>query len=275
MNTEKRSKRSTGGVGNTDNNPAKHWIITKPYKSDDITYEENCAKLSTSLKTSCYSFIFQIEKGEKTGYEHYQIYIQLKDKKRLTYLKKLLGKDCHIEVANNIDSAKKYCQKTETKIFGPIIYNGDEHIYDHITLPTILMEWQQDLLRITSEKPNDRTIHWYWDERGGTGKTTFAKYLVCKKQALYIKGKKNDILYAAAENDSHIYIIDLSRTMEDHVPYEAIEDLKNGIFFSGKYESKQVVRNSPHVIIFANFPPDKKMLSRDRWHIVNIDELLP
>ena len=39
-----------------------------------------------------------------------------------------------------------------------------------------------------------------------------------------------------------------------------------------KYESKPVIRNSPHVIVFANFEPDKSALSEDRWLILNIKE---
>jgi len=49
-----------------------------------------------------------------------------------------------------------------------------------------------------------------------------------------------------------------------------LESIKNGLFFSGKYESTQVVMNSPHLIIFANEPPDKSKMSADRWHIVRI-----
>lgn len=75
--------------------------------------------------------------------------------------------------------------------------------------------------------------------------------------------------------NSNTIIIDLSRSMEDHVPYEAIEDIKNGIFFSGKYESKMIVRNNPIVIIFANFEPDTSKLSKDRWVITKIKKPLP
>ena len=37
-----------------------------------------------------------------------------------------------------------------------------------------------------------------------------------------------------------------------------------------KYESKPICRNSPHVIIFANFEPDLDKLSNDRWIIKKI-----
>jgi hypothetical protein len=71
--------------------------------------------------------------------------------------------------------------------------------------------------------------------------------------------------------DHLILIFDLQRAKEDYIPYGTIEQLKNGIFFSGKYEASTHVINSPHVICFANYPPDKYKLSADRWNIIEIE----
>jgi len=65
-------------------------------------------------------------------------------------------------------------------------------------------------------------------------------------------------------------VFDIPRTNIDYLNYEAIESIKNGCFFSGKYECTQVIMNCPHVIIFANSPPLEHKLSIDRWHIINI-----
>ena len=46
---------------------------------------------------------------------------------------------------------------------------------------------------------------------------------------------------------------------------------KNGYFMCSKYESKPIIRNSPHVFIFANFEPDVKELSLDRWNVVKLN----
>ena len=56
------------------------------------------------------------------------------------------------------------------------------------------------------------------------------------------------------------------------VSYNAIEQLKDGLVFSSKYEGGVKMFNPPHVIIFANWLPDVKTLSEDRWNIVNIGE---
>ena len=61
--------------------------------------------------------------------------------------------------------------------------------------------------------------------------------------------------------------MDFTRDVEEYVSYQAIEAIKNGIFYNTKYESKMITYNSPHVIIFANFFPDITKLSSDRWVI--------
>lgn len=58
--------------------------------------------------------------------------------------------------------------------------------------------------------------------------------------------------------------------MENYVSYEAIESVKDGIFFSGKYESGMTIFNQPHIICFANFAPDIGKMSSDRWKIFEL-----
>lgn len=67
-----------------------------------------------------------------------------------------------------------------------------------------------------------------------------------------------------------VCVFHYTRAVENYVSYEALEAIKDGIFFSTKYESGMVVFDSPHVVVFANFPPDRTQLSADRWRITNI-----
>jgi hypothetical protein len=46
-----------------------------------------------------------------------------------------------------------------------------------------------------------------------------------------------------------------------------MEDFKNGMIFSTKYESKAKVFKKPHLIVFSNFMPNMEALSKDRWEI--------
>ena len=61
--------------------------------------------------------------------------------------------------------------------------------------------------------------------------------------------------------------MDIERSMEDYISYGAIEKIKNGYFMCAKYESKPIIRNPPHLLIFANFKPNIDELSLDRWVI--------
>ena len=63
---------------------------------------------------------------------------------------------------------------------------------------------------------------------------------------------------------------DLARSVQERVPYEVMENFKNGGFLNTKYESKWVKFKIPHVVVFANFLPDRLKLSEDRWNIIEI-----
>ena len=114
-------------------------------------------------------------------------------------------------------------------------------------------------------------------------KTTFSKYLVAKHGATLIAGKANDvkngIVTYVKENGGRtpelvVFPIPMSFDTMSFNMYEAIENIKDMFFYSGKYEGGSVCGNCPHVYVFANMPPDTTRLASDRWNIVNIDEPL-
>lgn len=135
-----------------------------------------------------------------------------------------------------------------------------------------------EIIKREMEVTDDRAIHWVWDERGSSGKTSLAKHLYMKypERTLYCSGKGNDVKYAVAEHiklykQLDIAIFGYPRHLERFVSYGALESVKDGIFFSGKYESGTVIFATPIVIVFANFPPDESALSSDRWQIYEIE----
>ena len=129
-------------------------------------------------------------------------------------------------------------------------------------------------MKIIESKPDIRKVHWYWCAEGGSGKTTFSKYLMWHFNAVKIdKGKYSDIMnimFNAVEKRT--VIIDIPRSRYNNIDYDAIESLKSGIVVNTKYETGTQLIKCPHIIVFANAEPDKEMLSADRWHIVNIDK---
>lgn len=137
--------------------------------------------------------------------------------------------------------------------------------------------WEKDILDIIKEEPDDRSIHWYWDDIGGAGKTSFCKYLVVKHKAIILGGKSADMRNAIVEYKKEngetpsLIIINIPRSFNsDYLSYEGIENIKDMVFYSGKYEGGMICGNCPHVIVFSNEPPQKDKMSMDRWHITRI-----
>ena len=131
--------------------------------------------------------------------------------------------------------------------------------------------WQQELLTELETSPDPRKIIWYYDEVGNTGKTYFAKWQrdLNKSTALLQSGKAKDIYHILSKKEEEIrtVLMDCTRSAEYEVDYNAIEAIKNGCFQSTKYDSRFVNMPSPHFVVFANFKPDIKRLSEDRWDI--------
>ena len=143
-----------------------------------------------------------------------------------------------------------------------------------------LYRWQQDLLDRLNRKPDRRKILWRWEPCGGWGKTTFANYLEDKHDAVVLEsvGYKDvaRIFYKLKYTKKwkgNVVVFDLRRQMSDwEGVYGVIESIKNGRITSGKYDSATVkFRRKFHVIVFANWPPDRRALSMDRWDEVRID----
>ena len=135
-----------------------------------------------------------------------------------------------------------------------------------------LYDWQREIVELTETEPDNRTINWYWEGPGNVGKSEVVRYLVIHKGALLVSGKSADIKYQIAQckQTPDLIIYDIPRTAQNYINWTALEEIKNGIFCSSKYESKMVVMNSPHIICFANFAPNQDVMSQDRWNVVKI-----
>lgn len=135
-------------------------------------------------------------------------------------------------------------------------------------------KFQEEVLELINEKPDDRSIHWYWEPEGCAGKTTLMKSICMHREdVIVVDGKAADAKYmiASMRRKPKVVFMNLTRTREDFVSYEAIEAIKDGIFASTKYESSMVIMNSPHFIVFANFEPDYNKMSGDRWRVNRIE----
>lgn len=134
--------------------------------------------------------------------------------------------------------------------------------------------WQEGVIEMLDDPqgPHDRQILWVYDAFGNSGKTYMAKYLRQERGAFYCNGGKGvDICYAY-ENEP-IVIFDYVRDHKEFVNYGVIEQLKNGILTSSKYESRTKFFATPHVLVFANFPPEAQKFSEDRVILVELNSI--
>jgi len=132
--------------------------------------------------------------------------------------------------------------------------------------------WQAALLEQLAIAPDDRTIIWVYDPQGAAGKTTLCNYLVRNKGATILAGKAVDMFHAY--DMEPIVLIDIPRADNmEYLNYGAIEKLKDGIFFSGKYNSTLKVRDGPaHVVVFSNSEPDPTKWTADRLSVLRLSE---
>jgi len=142
--------------------------------------------------------------------------------------------------------------------------------------------WQLEAASLISSEPDpsDRTIHWWWEPYGGVGKSDLVRWLVIKKNAIVCAGKAADMkhmIVAHTEQNNGVWpeliVFDVPRSQEGYLSYTGIEEIKNGIFASSKYESSMFKMNRPHVMVFANFEPTPgRDMSADRFRIVRIND---
>lgn len=216
----------------------------------------------------------QPEVGEN-GTPHIQGWVEFKTKLRPLSLK--LPKEIHWEkMKGTISDSIEYCSKSETKA-GDYISNKKAPR----PLPTVtLYGWQSVADKLLEAEPDNREIFWIWSRQGKRGKSTFVRHLAQNRQAVICAGKAGDMKHQIVKfHEKHeefpdIVAFDVPRSMENYLSYTGIEEIKNGVFASSKYESDMVIMPYAHVVILSNFPPDmnNKDMSSDRFKVWNITE---
>lgn len=259
-----QESESVDNVGNQrqPDNCAKHWSATIP--KDSATRESLVNWFGAHAERAA----FQHERGE-SGYEHWQCAFSLRKKNRLGWLKRHLSADAHFEKSRNIEAAFAYACKPDTRVGEPHIHPAPARAQPRDLLQgAVLRPWQATLLSEFDQPFNGRTVTWYVDAQGGMGKTALARHLLLSRHDVhYVTGGKGaDIAYSLTDS-TKILLMDLPRQSEGHISYGMIEQLANGLVFSAKYESRLRLFEPIRVIVFANWQPDRSMLSADRWDV--------
>lgn len=267
-------------LGNTKPIPAtqrrsRGWCFTLNNYS-----EQEYASLESMMHTHTLKFVMGKEVG-KQGTPHLQGYCYFKNGKTLTSMK-LYNSRCHWEPAKGSPEANfKYCSKDDE-----YICNGwEKKISFQDKIKSRLLEqyayvqwkpWQQSIIDLVNSPADSRTINWVYDSEGNSGKSFLTKYLCLTREVIIADGKKDNVMNQVKvklideEVEFDTVILDVPRHNEGYVSYGVLEQLKNGLIYSGKYEGGMCLFDHVHVVVFANFWPDESKFSEDRWNIIDV-----
>lgn len=278
-------EQGSNGLGNTKPSRARarKWGLTlNNYTDEEVE----------TLKRYCngHQWVIGFEKGEKKETPHIHVYIKSKKLLEFSTLQKLITRDgkCagHWEQIRDEKSWVNYCIEDGNFISGGGLFQPTKK--DIILAKTYTLiewkPWQQEVIDIAESEEDTRSIYWIFEEDGNSGKSFLYKYLWAKYDCCLASGKRGDVLYSInqymtkTKKEPKLILLDIPRSIESQfISYTCLEELKNGLFLSGKYESEEgAFIDIPHIIVFSNREPEYHKMSADRWKVKRItpDNLL-
>lgn len=278
-------------LGNTIPTPkrcstAKNWVCTLygPIGPDFLIFS---SKWKSDLDTSdvVFRYVYQHEVCPSTARTHIQAWVSFTKRVRFLSVFPEYKNSGHFEAqkAKRDSDAYRYCVKDDTCVPGTRMSNFKIPMMPRKVVSKlagkVLYPWQQEIYDLFPTEPDERKCYWYWEPTGNAGKSSFIRHMKIEfpGRVFSVGGKAADIKFGFIKfveknEDCRMCFFDLCRSQEDFISYQSIEDMKNGDFFSTKYESTDLVFEPPHVVVFANVPPDQSKLSADRWVIKRIDD---
>lgn len=271
--------------------PSTLWCFT--IGDDNLKMSAISSDIQSLMDPVCKEYVFQLEKPDNPDrkddpdyvpFIHWQGCLKFKKKQRPM---SVFPKDwkTHWEKTRSHKHSIGYCSNPEKRLD---VADGNLFIHG-VTIPRPLVKmtyeklygWQKMIADKFSCYAGEfcRVLHWYWEVKGKIGKSVMTKFFVDQRKALMVSGKGNDIRYAVQKyvvdkgEGPELAIMDIPRDSLGYVSYTALENVKDACFFSGKYEGGMVRYNTPHVIVFANKPPEIGRMSLDRWIIHDLNEL--
>lgn len=273
-----QSHSSTGLLGNDKPEvlPKKDAVVDIRARGWFLTVWNYTGNILNTLNTLNCKKMIANETAPTTGKQHYHVYLYGRNAFKWSFLCSLFP-DSKIEVAKGAPKHNlKYLSKQNLVhndwpdlIVERPIYKGDD-----LPLYENLFDWQKNILDIIDTKPDDRTVYWFYEPNGCSGKSKFGKYLCFHNpQVCLLTATKSADILTAVDTQYNTYIFDFPRTLgQDYCPYTAIEQVKNGFITDSKLkkQARIVCFDPPHIFCFSNYAPDVSKLSKDRWNIYNI-----
>lgn len=139
--------------------------------------------------------------------------------------------------------------------------------------------WHKVAMELINSGTDHRSIHWFVDKVGNTGKSWFTRWACLSGLAYAITtgcGIKDfaTIIRGAIDSgwNERCIIFDLPRQAEgfDSI-YTLLEACVDGVVTATKYAGGTVFFQKPLVIVFSNYEPNRTRMSADRWrHVYHI-----
>lgn len=214
-------------------------------------------------------WVFQMEQGEETGYLHFQIRINLKEKAVYPPKDDFFNKKWS-RTSNAACGGKQkfnYVFKDETRVQGPWS-DKDQRTFIPKDVPTELYYWQKKLLE-RAERVNDRQIIFVANPEGNVGKSKLVRWLYCHKQAIYVPPlmdtaqQMSGFVYAACTDNPvprRWVVFDMPRAISESQWWRIgpmVELVKDGWAFDGRNNAKGEIITQPIVLVFYNKLPGK------------------
>jgi len=249
----------------------------------------------TSLKRIAKHFIFQEERGEASGYLHYQGRMSLMKKRRKHELMKdFKDLDLEMPVPNYLEPTTSeefriksfsYVIKDVTRTRGPWS-DKDEKKYIPRQYRNLLEKLYpyQKVIFDSANIFDTRSINLIYCPKGNIGKSTIASLCELFGKGIDLPPINDsekliqsccDICIAKDIRDPSPVFIDMPRAMGKerlYGIYTAIEQIKKGKLFDLRYSYKEYWIDSPQIWVFSNLVPDLELLSHDRWKIWTVDD---
>lgn len=267
-----RKKAKTEKVKKKRANGAKRWCFTWN------NYPENWVALLAPVFEGSEGWIGGREVAPETGTKHIQGYVEFEFKTRpIGY--RGAPKQIHWGDENG-----KPAKGTRAQNIAYCAKDGDVEEASTFKAPRPLpviepYGWQLDKLKDLDQEPEKRTIHWIWSDAASRGKSDFARVLVQDKGFLICSGKAADMKYLIVKHKERTgdypwgVVFDVPRSSFKYLSYTGIEEIKNGVFASTKFECAPVVMPYCHVVVLSNFAPDLDNvdMSANRFVVLNVD----
>ena len=260
---------TTKSRANKQISPAKRWCFTLN------NYEENdLSSIRSKIRGLCSICIIGAEVGE-SGTPHFQGYCEFLTKCRPIshgFTERIHWEKCK----GNREANILYCSKENNVVFSQGLPKPLDLVNEDDFFP-----YQFMIRDILLREPEKRKIYWFYGEKE-IGKTEMLK-VFCNPNGVYKAAtlppgpKKHALAQVQKLPLCHSFVFNLSADESRYQTNEffaIMESVKDGLFSTsfGVECNGMVVRNTSHIIVCANDPPDfsKSCIDRKRFHVYNI-----